>query len=131
LEICIYAAALFTIAVFFLIGIRIVSRKLSVSSVTPEPAAASGKRIPCILCGSVLAKGEKLYSKETIREKDSIIHMYGCPHCHGDRSTEKKICPVCRKPMSSDEYLIGRMWLKKNGRKHLHMSGCVRCAGKI
>jgi predicted nucleic acid-binding Zn ribbon protein len=130
-EIGIYAAALGLIAVFFWFVFHLVPAKHSPAAANPEPAVSPGKRIPCILCGAVLARGEKLHSKEIVRDNDSIIHMYGCAYCHGRDSTRSKTCPVCKKAMGRDEYLIGRMWKRKNGKKHLHISGCIRCAGKV
>jgi hypothetical protein len=96
--------------------------------IPPSEPASRRTRIPCVLCGALLEKGEKLHSKEIVRKDDSIIHMYGCPHCHGANASRPKTCPVCKKPVPADGYLIGRMWIRKNGKKHLHIAGCTRCA---
>ena len=128
-EIIIYllAAACIMLALFF--AVKILSAKTDKAApYTDSKPAAPKTRIPCVLCGAQLEKGEKLHSKEIIREDDSLVHMYGCPHCHGAGASRPKTCPVCKKPMSAEEYLIGRMWVRKNGKKHLHIAGCTRCA---
>ena len=129
IEILIYALAAACIMLALLFAVKILSAKTAKAAPRAESIPAASKtRIPCVLCGAVLAKGEKLHSKEIIRKDDSIVHMYGCPHCHGAGAARPKKCPVCRKPMGEDEYLTGRMWVRKNGKKHLHIAGCPRCA---
>jgi len=81
----------------------------------------------CILCGSGLLKGQRLKSKELKGKKDSIVTIYGCPHCYGAAETARRTCPVCRKVMPPDGYLTGRMWKTKKGNMHLHVSGCTLC----
>ena len=129
IEILIYALAAVCIMCVLFFAVKIISSRNVHASPRPEPKPAAPKtRIPCVLCGAQLEKGEKLHSKEIIREDDSLVHMYGCPHCHGAGASRPKTCPVCKKPMSAEEYLIGRMWVRKNGKKHLHIAGCARCA---
>jgi hypothetical protein len=111
IEIGICAAALVLIAAFFRFAVHHLYLRQTPPALKPAPAAVHGKWIPSVLCGAVFAKGEKLHSKEIVREKDSIVHMYGCPYCDGDKGSNCKTCPVCEKPMRRDEYLIGRMWL--------------------
>ena len=122
-------AAVGAMLVLLLLTARLFLKASSAPRVIPPPEPATGrKRIPCVLCGALLEKGEKLHSKEIVRKDDSIIHMYGCPHCHGARASRTKTCPVCKKPIAPEEFLIGRMWVRKNGKKHLHIAGCMRCA---
>lgn len=87
-------------------------------------------RGPCILCGSPLSKGERMASQEFKGEKDSIVRIMGCPHCYGPGAVKERTCPVCNKKMPPESYLQGRMWLKKTGKKHLHISGCTQCMVK-
>jgi predicted amidophosphoribosyltransferase len=86
------------------------------------------KKEPCILCGAILTTGETLKSEEYKGEHESMVYVRGCPYCTGVKDDRERICPVCKKPVSRDEYLIARMWTKKNGRKHLHVSGCTNCS---
>jgi len=93
---------------------------------TPAPK----ERTPCILCGARLEKGQRVTSELFKGEKDSFVRVYGCPFCYGPDATNIRTCPVCKNKMGADDYLQGRMWLKKNGKQHLHISGCSRCLGK-
>ena len=129
-EIIIYAAAAACVLFMLLCVIKVLFSKTAslqkpVADVYPS---APKTRVPCVLCGALLQKGEKLQSREIVREDDSIIHMYGCPHCRGGTASRPRTCPVCKKPVAVEGYLIGRMWVRKNGKKHLHIAGCVRCA---
>jgi hypothetical protein len=85
------------------------------------------KTIPCVICGTLLRKGEKLKSKEFKGDKESIIHIMGCYACYGEKASKKRICPICRQEMPLKDYLIGRMTTKENGKKHLAVSGCSIC----
>jgi hypothetical protein len=85
------------------------------------------KKLPCILCGSQLARGERIHSTVFKGEGDSIVHVYGCPHCYGELATEMRICPICRGYLPDGGYLMGRMWDRKQGKRHLHVSGCTLC----
>lgn len=85
------------------------------------------KKLPCILCGSPLAGGERIHSTVFRGERDSIVHVFGCPHCYGDMATEVRICPICKRYLPEGGYLMGRMWDRKQGKRHLHVSGCTLC----
>ena len=82
-EINIYllAAACIMLALFF--AVKILSAKTDKAApYTDSKPAAPKTRIPCVLCGAQLEKGEKLHSKEIIREDERLVHMYGCAHCY-------------------------------------------------
>jgi hypothetical protein len=85
------------------------------------------KKLPCILCGSPLAGGERIHSTVFKGEGDSIVHVYGCLHCYGELATEGRICPICKGYLPEGGYLMGRMWDKRQGKRHLHVSGCTLC----
>ncbi|MFC1669043.1 hypothetical protein ACFL20_01520 [Spirochaetota bacterium] len=86
------------------------------------------KKEPCILCGSRLKTGENIKSDEYKGEKESMVHVFGCPNCYGHLSSQKRICPICKDNMHDKSYLIGRMWRKKGGKLHLHILGCTECS---
>jgi hypothetical protein len=88
---------------------------------------AEHSTIPCIICGSVLKKGERLRSTVYTGEDESIVHVFGCPHCYGDYATRERRCPVCKRLLSEEAYLIGRMWKRRSGKQHLRIAGCTRC----
>jgi hypothetical protein len=93
----------------------------------PAPAAAPKGKLPCILCGADLRRGETLKSR---RYTDgSEVHVFGCGYCYGQAATRVRRCPNCKSLMKDDDYLRGEMWKKNNGKMHLHISGCARCAG--
>ncbi len=97
--------------------------------IQPVPETESGeKRIPCILCGSLLKRGENLKSEEFKGEKESIVHIYGCRNCYGETARTPRQCPVCKNFILSGGFLIGRMWITRKGKRHLHVSGCTACS---
>lgn len=93
----------------------------------PVPAASPKGKLPCILCGAELRRGETLKSR---RYTDgSEVHVFGCGYCYGPAATRIRRCPNCKGLMKDEDYLRGEMWKKNNGKMHLHISGCARCAG--
>ncbi len=96
-------------------------------TVEEEIEVSERSSVPCVLCGTMLLKGEKLKSKEFKGRDDSIIHIMGCHQCHGEKALSQKTCPVCNRILPPEGYLIGRMWKKKNGKLHLHVNGCIYC----
>jgi hypothetical protein len=95
-----------------------------------ETASPAKKKVPCILCGSLLEKRENIKSKKYETDRDTMVHIFGCPYCYGDAALRQRTCPVCKKQMRPEGYLIGKMWKTKKGKLHLHVSGCTICAGK-
>lgn len=79
---------------------------------------------PCPLCGSPLKKGETVKTVVYPAKGDTLAEVFGCPYCYGETATVPRICPVCKKPVPDDGYVIGRMF--KEGR-HLHVLGCTAC----
>ncbi len=96
--------------------------------IIPRDSETDEKRVPCILCGSPLRRGENLKSEEYKREKESIVYIYGCHNCYGGGARKMRTCPVCKFGMPAGSYLIGRMWINKKGKRHLHVSGCTACS---
>lgn len=93
-----------------------------------EPEETLGKeKVPCILCGARLRERENIKSKRYSGEKEDLVYIYGCPHCYGDAAVNSRTCPVCRRVMGPEDYLVGKMWRTKRGKLHLHVSGCTRC----
>ena len=83
-------------------------------------------RLPCIICGSRLKRGERLKSEKYTVDDKTTVHIFGCPFCLDSDSSKRK-CPVCKKSLASKEFLIGDMWKKDNGKNRLHVKGCVKC----
>lgn len=85
------------------------------------------KKLPCLLCGSSLIRGERLHTELYSGDERSVVHIFGCPHCYGPRANQKRNCPICKKELKSEGYLLGKMWKKKTGKHHVHVSGCTDC----
>ena len=89
----------------------------------------------CPLCGERLKAEEKVHSVVYGKGSEKLatniaeaarIEIYGCPVCYPDNGSVKRLCPVCRHELGAEDFLIGKIWLR-NGRKHLHISGCTIC----
>jgi predicted nucleic acid-binding Zn ribbon protein len=98
------------------------------ASVVIEAPPGKKSKLPCILCGAALARGETLKSDEFKSADHSTVHIHGCPHCRD--GARPRTCPVCGRTMPEGDYLTGRMWITRKGKKHLHVSGCTQCAGR-
>ena len=95
---------------------------------------------PCPLCGTMLRRGETVrsvvFSGGAKKEKsagsrtgppaDYLTHIFGCPYCHPSNRGHPRECPVCKKTVPDDGYVIARMF-DKPGRKHVHVLGCTHC----
>ena len=81
----------------------------------------------CPLCNSGLSKGENVKSKTYPTEsKDTLMDVFGCPKCMPPFSKADRICPVCKKKIPTDGFVIGRYFMRP-GKKHLHVLGCTLC----
>lgn len=106
------------------------------SKKTQRQSIGGGNSEPgyCPLCGVKLMKGEQLKSAlfpEVTGSSHRICHIFGCPSCYprGEFSEERR-CPVCKKKVPADGYLIGRMFFREGGAKHVHIVGCTECHKK-
>ena len=102
----------------------------------------------CPLCGSGLKKGERVKSAAYPAKPGSdgrypggvekLMEVYGCPHCIPPGGSEKRICPVCKKEVPENGYVMGRYFIVNNTeqrpdgsfarrKNHLHVLGCTGC----
>jgi hypothetical protein len=90
---------------------------------------------PCPICGTMLRRGETVHSvvysgggkkPEPGRPVEYITHIFGCPYCYPVNEKVERTCPVCRRPVPEDGYVVARMF-EKPGRNHVHVIGCTRC----
>jgi hypothetical protein len=124
-----------TFALIITIGfiiIYLVSRNLRGTLISPPTASTpltvdEYKKVPCLLCGSRLRRGETIKSQEFKGDTQSIVHTMGCPYCWGPGATQPRTCPICGKRMGGDDYLVGIMMTVKGGKKHLRIKGCLTC----
>lgn len=80
----------------------------------------------CPLCGSGLERGERVKSVLFKGVPDSMMEIYGCPHCYPPNKNIKRICPVCKKELDQESIVIARAFLKPD-KTHVHVLGCSTC----
>ena len=102
------------------------SKTSEVKKAAIEKKEEEYSKLPCIICGSRLKRGERLKSEKYTVEDKTTVHIFGCPFCL-EADDNKRKCPVCKKSLGRKEYLIGDMWKKDNGKNRLHVKGCVKC----
>ncbi|MGL4981436.1 MAG: hypothetical protein ACRC4W_01025 [Treponemataceae bacterium] len=88
----------------------------------------------CPICQSVLTQHEKLHSivYENSKNTDSKCKIFGCPYCyHHSGSSVKRVCPVCKKDLPNDGFLISNLYEHKTNRHHIHVIGCSLCSKAI
>ena len=111
-------------AVFALIRGRSPAR-LPVPEAGP-PAAGEIQPGRCPLCGSFLAKGERIKSDVFPGAGDRIMRIFGCPHCWPSTTRMKRICPVCGFELPPEGWAVARLF-ERPGRMHVHVLGCTAC----
>jgi hypothetical protein len=94
------------------------------------PEGIPGAPRTCPVCSILLPNGERVRSSAfpAMGGSDRLMHISGCPYCMGEKDQRNRTCPVCRKSLAKQEYLIARIF-DKPGRSHVHVLGCTRCRG--
>jgi len=117
---------LLALIVGILVFVLLKTKKISTanSRLSKNDGPVEERTRPCPLCGTPLKRGEKVKTVVYSVKTDTLAEVYGCPYCYGENATALRICPVCKKPIAEDGYVIGRMF--KEGR-HLHVLGCTGC----
>jgi len=92
----------------------------------PGPTVTIPKTTKCPLCGSELKDNKRVKSVLFPGKPDSMMEINGCPYCFPVNSDIKRICPVCKKEVPKDGYVIARVFIKPN-KKHVHVLGCTAC----
>lgn len=97
---------------------------------------------PCPLCSELLRRGETVKSKvieiaagrpgdrfagNRLGVKETIAHLFGCPHCWPSNAEHPRVCPYCKARLGKDDYVVARYFEKEQGRNHLHVLGCTIC----
>jgi len=98
----------------------------------PKPykgTSSSGGLMICPVCSSQMDSSDMVKTKAfppmTPYDKHRNMHILGCYYCMDGR--RDRFCPVCRKALSVDDYLIARMFDRTNGHSHVHVLGCTQC----
>jgi len=121
--------SLVLVSIIFFVIIFMSKRPADLSGNNEKLQVSQNKKKPCPICGSMLESGEKVTSHEYRGVASSVVHVFGCPHCYGDKSCLARVCPVCKKEMNRDDYLMGIM-TRGEKKIHLKIRGCPLCAGK-
>lgn len=91
-------------------------------------AGKAGNPGACPVCGIVLESGQKIQSAVFPGGNDRICHIFGCPTCLSpDAPSARRTCPVCKKEVKREEYLIARFFEHPGRKNHVHILGCVHC----
>lgn len=89
-----------------------------------KPYDPAAKRCP--VCDAQMDSGERVKSHVFPGKHVRSMRIFGCPECYPPNQVRKRICPVCRKEVPRDGYLIARMF-ERPDRKHVHVLGCTGC----
>ena len=82
----------------------------------------------CPLCSIKLNRGElvKTMAFPSISGgRDRLMFIRGCFTCLYENFPRR--CPVCGTSLTTDDFLISRMFERVNARNHVHVMGCNRC----
>lgn len=90
---------------------------------------------PCPVCGHLNRKNETVhsvyYSKSAKGHKLPVdeIHteIFGCPYCWPANDEHPRVCPVCKKTLPPDGFLVARTFRKPGQKDHVHVIGCTEC----
>ena len=125
---------LLVIIIFLLLYSIYILKKDNYSALANKMADRERKKLhimkPCPLCNTLLR------SKERVRtiifqsnRTDCHVHVLGCPHCYPAAEKKPRICPVCRKSLPQDGYVIAQLMKRKKPHR-LHILGCTICKTK-
>jgi hypothetical protein len=83
----------------------------------------------CPICSMRLDKGDlvKTFAFPSDGGIDRMMYIRGCISCleHG----VPRRCPICKKSMTLEDYLVARMFERPNRKNHVHVLGCNNCRG--
>lgn len=129
----IIAFILILIAIFLiLIGSKIIFQlsldRSGKKMIDQARESKAGQPKTCPVCSIKLFKGEQVNSSvfPSANRIERIMHIKGCQYCLNPSSKRERSCPVCRKSLAIDSYLIAKMY-DKPGRSHVHVLGCPNC----
>lgn len=82
----------------------------------------------CPVCSVRLRTGEQLKSALFPGEKDRLCHIFGCPSCLPfPQEGVTRRCPVCKKKVDAEGYLVARLFQRPGNKRHVHILGCTGC----
>ena len=82
----------------------------------------------CPLCSIRLDRGElvKTLAFPSISGgADRLMYIRGCYSCINNNLPRQ--CPICGSGLSTNDYLISRMFERRHSKNHVHIIGCNQC----
>ena len=138
----IFTLILMGIAVLILIWalktfLRLSANKNSAKNKSTDTKAGSKKNAVkgkkhsnCPLCNSDLFAGENIVSRvyKGFDAKDQACTIHGCPYCYPiPKPGIIRTCPVCHKQVPPNGHLDAHLFLRAEGKRHVHITGCTEC----
>jgi len=83
----------------------------------------------CPICSIKLFRGDlvKSYAFPSGGSTDRLMYIRGCFSCL-ERDVPRR-CPICKKSLTVEDYLISRLFERPNRKNHIHVLGCNHCRG--
>ncbi|MCL1959035.1 MAG: hypothetical protein FWF68_05495 [Spirochaetes bacterium] len=106
---------------------RRINKKIKENEEKIEKGDPGASRV-CPICSSKLIKSEQVKTiafPSVAGSKYRTMHIRGCPVCLNNKADRN--CPVCKTEMSSDDFLICRMFERSTSKNHIHVLGCNHC----
>jgi len=82
----------------------------------------------CPVCSMEMLKGDLVKTEafpSSPGSLDRLMHIKGCVSCL-EKDLPRK-CPVCGEKMSLSDYLISRLFERRDVKNHVHILGCNKC----
>jgi hypothetical protein len=94
-----------------------------------DPRGTPGDPQVCPICSMRLVKGDlvKSFAFPSSGGIDRLMYIKGCFSCLENNVPRR--CPICKKIMSLEDYLVARMFERPNRKNHVHVLGCNSCRG--
>jgi hypothetical protein len=104
----------------------------SVAPTQPKPlykgTSSSGGLMICPICLFRMENGDMIKTRAfppMPGEKDRLMHIHGCVYCMDGK--RERLCPVCGKKISVNDFLVARIFDRAQRRSHVHVLGCTQC----
>jgi hypothetical protein len=98
------------------------------STASTGGASSDGLMI-CPICLFRMDEGDRVKTTAfpylTKYDKSRLMHIHGCVYCMDGK--RERLCPVCGKTISVNDFLIARMFDRPGRRSHVHVLGCPQC----
>jgi len=82
----------------------------------------------CPVCSIRMRRGERVKSvafPSLTGGRDRLMYIKGCFSCLIEKVPRR--CPVCRSRLSTEDFLVSRMFERVGRNNHVHVLGCNRC----